>query len=216
MHFLTKKHISRRRLLRGAGVALALPLLDSMLPAATARAAELATPRPRLGCIYIPHGTVHANWEPTTVGTNFAFTPTLKSLEPFRDRITVVTGLDLQTAYEGPPSAGEHHNRSSRCWLTCVPPGKGPSPTSMDQLAADHIGQDTDSNHPRCRARRDQRRAAHAAVQRPRALRAVPHRRARSGTAPQSGDQQAARRHRTASTPLGSARRFRRARKDHV
>ena len=143
MHFLTKKHISRRRLLRGAGVALALPLLDSMLPAATARAAELATPRPRLGCIYIPHGTVHANWEPTTVGTNFAFTPTLKSLEPFRDRITVVTGLDLQTAYEGPPSAGEHHNRSSRCWLTCVPPGKGPSPTSMDQLAADHIGEDT-------------------------------------------------------------------------
>jgi hypothetical protein len=143
MNYLTKKHLSRRKLLRGAGVSLALPLLESMLPAATARAAELATPASRLACIYIPHGIVHANWEPKTVGSNFEFTPTLKSLEPFRNRITVVSGLDLPTAYDGPPSAGEHHNRSSRCWLTCVPPGKGPSPTSMDQLAADHIGQDT-------------------------------------------------------------------------
>ncbi|MES2624707.1 MAG: DUF1552 domain-containing protein [Pseudomonadota bacterium] len=143
MNYLTKKHISRRQLLRGSGVALSLPLLESMIPAGTARAAELSTPKSRLACIYIPHGAVQANWIPSSVGTNFEFSPTLKSLEPFRDHINVVSGLALPVAYNGPPSAGEHHNRSSQCWITCVAPGTGPSPTSMDQLAADHIGQDT-------------------------------------------------------------------------
>lgn len=143
MHFLTKKHLSRRKLLRGAGVSLALPLLESMFPAGVARAAESGTPQSRLACIYIPHGAVQANWQPSVVGRNFEFSPTLKSLEPFRDRITVVSGLDLPIAYEGDPSAGGHHNRSSRCWITCVAPGTGPSPTSMDQVAADYIGQDT-------------------------------------------------------------------------
>lgn len=143
MYFLTKKHLSRRKMLRGAGVALALPLLESMLPAGLARAADPDTPRSRLGCIYIPHGAVQANWLPSSVGSNFEFSPTLKSLEPFRDRINIVSGLALPIAYEGDPSAGGHHNRSSRCWLTCVAPGTGASPTSMDQLAADYIGQDT-------------------------------------------------------------------------
>jgi hypothetical protein len=143
MNYLTKKHISRRQLLRGSGVALALPLLESMVPAGAARAAELGTPQSRLACIYIPHGAVQANWLPSTVGSNFEFSPTLKSLEPFRERINVLSGLTLPAAYEGPPSAGEHHNRSSRCWITCVAPGTGPSPTSMDQLAADYIGQGT-------------------------------------------------------------------------
>ncbi|MGA0806332.1 MAG: DUF1552 domain-containing protein [Pseudohongiellaceae bacterium] len=143
MNYLTKKHLARRTLLRGAGVSLALPLLESMIPAGTARAAELGTPRSRLACIYIPHGAIQQDWVPSNTGRNFEFSPTLKSLEPFRDRITVVSGLDLPIAYEGPPSAGEHHSRSSRCWITCVAPGTGPSPTSMDQLAADYIGQDT-------------------------------------------------------------------------
>jgi len=143
MNYLTKKHISRRQLLRGSGVALALPLLESMVPAGTARAAELGTPQSRLACIYIPHGAVQANWIPSSEGSNFEFSPTLKSLEPFRDRINVVSGLSLPTAYQGPPSAGENHSRSSRCWITCVAPGTGPSPTSMDQVAADYIGQTT-------------------------------------------------------------------------
>ena len=143
MNYLTKKHLSRRKLIRGTGVTLALPLLDSMLPAGLARAQESATPRSRLAAIYIPHGAVQKNWEPSSVGTNFEFSPTLKSLEPFRDRVNIVSGLTLPIAYEGDPSAGAHHNRSSRCWLTCVTPGTGPSPTSMDQLAADYIGQDT-------------------------------------------------------------------------
>lgn len=143
MNFLTRKHISRRRLLRGAGVSLALPLLDSMIPAGAARAAGLDLPRPRLACIYIPHGAVRARWEPSGVGRNFEFSPTLKALEPFRRHINVISGLALPVAYEGDPSAGGHHNRSSQCWLTSVAPGTGPSPTSMDQVAAKVIGQDT-------------------------------------------------------------------------
>ncbi len=141
MNYLTKKHISRRQLLRGSGVTLALPLLESMLPAGMLRAAE--APKSRFAAIYIPHGAVQQYWRPSSEGSNFEFSPTLKSLEPFREYVNIVSGLALQPAYEGPPSAGEHHNRSARCWLTCVAPGTGPSPTSMDQVAADHIGQDT-------------------------------------------------------------------------
>ena len=153
MYFLTKKHLSRRKLLRGTGVALGLPLLESMVPAGMARAADVSTPKSRLACVYIPHGAVQASWEPSNIGRNFAFSPTLKSLEPFRDHITIVSGLALPVAYAGDPSAGGHHNRSSQCWLTCVAPGTGPSPTSMDQVAASHIGQDfTATPEPRVQA----------------------------------------------------------------
>ena len=143
MNYLSKKHLSRRKLIRGAGVTLALPLLDSMIPAGLTRAAELGTPSSRLACIYIPHGAVRSSWEPSGVGKSFELSPTLMSLGWIRDRINVISGLALPIAYEGDPSAGGHHNRSSQCWLTCVAPGTGPSPTSMDQLAANHIGQDT-------------------------------------------------------------------------
>lgn len=143
MIFLTRKHISRRKLIRGAGVSLALPFLESMIPAGMAHAAGLESPRPRLGCIYIPHGAVRANWEPSATGKNFEFGPTMKALEPFRDRVSIVSGMTLPAAYEGDPSAGGHHRRSSQCWLTGFTPGMGPSPTSVDQLAADYIGQET-------------------------------------------------------------------------
>jgi hypothetical protein len=143
MNYLTRKHLSRRQLLRSAGVSLGLPMLESMIPAGLARAAESGATATRLGCIYIPHGAVQKSWAPASVGKDFEFSPTLKALEPFRDRINIVSGLMLPSAYEGDPSAGGHHNRSSRCWLTCVTPGTGPSPTSMDQVAADFIGQET-------------------------------------------------------------------------
>ena len=70
--FITKKHLSRRTLLRGAGTAIALPLLDSMIPASTALAQTAANPMPRLGCIYIPHGATMAYWTPTTTGKDFS------------------------------------------------------------------------------------------------------------------------------------------------
>jgi len=143
MNYLTGKHLSRRKLIRGTGVALGLPLLESMVPAGMASAAQSGSPGSRLACIYIPHGSVQDKWIPTSTGTNFEFSPTLKALEPFREHINVVSGLALPVAYEGDPSAGGHHRRAFQCWLTCVAPGTGPSPTSMDQIAADYIGQDT-------------------------------------------------------------------------
>ena len=143
MNYLTGKHLSRRKLIRGAGVALGLPLLESMVPAGMAKAAQSGSPGSRLACIYIPHGSVQDKWIPTSTGRNFEFSPTLKALEPFRDHINVVSGLALPVAYEGDPSAGGHHRRAFQCWLTCVAPGTGPSPTSIDQIAADYIGQDT-------------------------------------------------------------------------
>lgn len=141
MNFVTRKHLSRRLLLRGGGAALALPLLESMLPA-LAKAAT-ATPRSRLACIYIAHGAVMDRWMPATEGTGFEFTPTLKTLEPFRDRLNIISDMTLPFAYGDDASAGANHARSSQVWLTCAAPGTGPSPTSLDQVAAQYIGQDT-------------------------------------------------------------------------
>ncbi|MGV3592830.1 MAG: DUF1552 domain-containing protein [Gammaproteobacteria bacterium] len=141
MNFLTRKHLSRRHLLRGAGAVVALPLLDSMLPA-LARA-QVATPKSRLACMYIAHGAVMDRWTPTSDGSGFAFTPTLASLEPFRERLIVVSDMTLPFAYGSDASAGANHARSSQVWLTCAEPDSGPSPTSLDQLVAQHIGQDT-------------------------------------------------------------------------
>ena len=143
MRYLTGKHLSRRTLLRGAGVALALPLLESMIPAGMRRAAAAGAPRSRLACIYIPHGCIMNRWVPTAVGRGFEFQPILKSLEPFRDRLNIVSGLKLTSAYVGESSAAANHGRSSQCWITCAPQGSGSTPTSVDQVAARQIGQDT-------------------------------------------------------------------------
>lgn len=142
MHFLTKKHLSRRHFLRGAGTGIALPLLDAMIPAG-AMAQDLAKPRSRLACIYIAHGAVMKHWTPSTDGTGFEFPNTLKSLEPFRDRVNIISDMRLPAAYGEDASAGANHIRSSQTWLTAMPPGMGPSPTSFDQYVAQHIGQDT-------------------------------------------------------------------------
>ena len=101
MRYLTKKHLSRRTVLRGAGVSLALPLLESMIPAGLRTASAAGVPRSRLACIYIPHGCVMDRWMPSTTGAGFDFTPTLESLEPFRERLNVVSGLKLPAAYVG-------------------------------------------------------------------------------------------------------------------
>lgn len=142
MNFLTKKHLSRRHFLRGGGSVIALPLLESMIPAG-ALAQDLATPRSRLACIYIAHGAVMKYWTPATDGAGFEFPRTLKSLEPFRERLNVISDLRLPAAYGEDASAGANHTRSSQTWLTSMPPGTGPSPTSFDQYVAQHIGQDT-------------------------------------------------------------------------
>jgi hypothetical protein len=82
-------------------------------------------------------------WMPSTDGTGFEFPQTLKSLEPFRDRLNVISDLRLPAAYGEDASAGANHTRSSQTWLTSMAPGTGPSPTSFDQYVAQQIGQDT-------------------------------------------------------------------------
>jgi len=145
MVFLTKRHLSRRALLRGAGAVLALPLLESMLPAGVARGATAATPRTRLACVYVPHGAVMSKWTPSQTGTGFAFPDILKPFEPFRDRVNVISGLTLPLAYGQDASAGANHTRSSAVYLTGAKPGTGSEAelgVSIDQVAAKHMGQD--------------------------------------------------------------------------
>ena len=143
MRYLTKKHLSRRTVLRGAGAAIALPLLESMIPAGIRTASAAGVPRSRLACIYIPHGCVMDRWMPSATGRDFEFQPTLKSLEPFRRHLNIVSGLKLPAAYVGETSAAANHSRSSQCWITCMPENTGSSPTSVDQIAARHVGQET-------------------------------------------------------------------------
>jgi len=130
--------------LRGAGAAIALPWLESMLPAGRLRAA--AAPVSRLACIYVPHGAVMREWTPSGEGADFELSPTLRSLEPFRSRLNVVSDTRLPNAYGDDASAGANHARSSAVWITGVKPGPGAVPSmgvSADQVAAQHIGQQT-------------------------------------------------------------------------
>jgi len=143
--YLSKKHLSRRSLLRGAGTALALPLLDSMLPAATAFAQSGAVPRSRFGAIYFPHGATMSRWTPVDSGKNFTFSEILKPLEPFREHINVISNLGHPLAY-GPGGATGNHNRSSAAYLSGAKAETGAQPKlgiTVDQVAARALGQDT-------------------------------------------------------------------------
>jgi hypothetical protein len=141
--YLTRRHLSRRAVLRGGGATIALPFLSSMLPAGRVSALP---PRSRFACIYIPHGAVMARWTPATDAPGFELPPILRSLEPFRDRLNVVSDLTLPLAYGDDASAGANHTRSSAVWLTCARPEAGATPQlgiSADQVAARAFGQDT-------------------------------------------------------------------------
>jgi hypothetical protein len=146
---ITKKVLPRRTVLRGFGVSLALPLLDSMVPAFAAVRKTEARARKRLGIVYIPHGAVMAQWMPETDGAGFAFSPSLAPLEPFRDRVTVISGLDNAPAFalQGEPAGG--HGRIGAAYLTGVhaKPTEGAdfrAGISIDQIAAGHIGRETE------------------------------------------------------------------------
>src|SRR5262249_10816636 len=97
--FITKKYVSRRTFLRVAGVAVGLPLLDAMIPAATALAQTAAKPTPHMGFIYFPHGAIMDRWTPAKEGADFELTPILKPLESFKNRLTVVSGLANKQAF---------------------------------------------------------------------------------------------------------------------
>ena len=141
--FITKKHLSRRTFLHAAGATLALPFLDSMVPALTAQAKTAANANPRLGFVYVPHGAIMDRWTPKTEGTGFEFAPILQSLEPFRDKINIISGLGHQAA-----DTTAVHSLSPATWLSGVRP-KATQGTdafagiTADQYAAAKIGQDT-------------------------------------------------------------------------
>jgi len=135
---LTKKYLPRRTFLRGIGAAVALPLLDSMVPAQTPLARTAAKPTLRAGFVYVPHGTILAQWTPIGDGKDFKFSRILKPLESFRDRVTVVTGCAL--------NAENGHAISNSMWLNGVRPAHGTeirSGITIDQMIAAKIGQDT-------------------------------------------------------------------------
>jgi hypothetical protein len=143
--YISKKHLSRRALLRGAGTALSLPLLDAMIPAGTAFAQSGAVPRTRFGAIYFPHGATMARWTPVDSGKNFTFSEILEPLAPFREQINVITNLTHPLAY-GPGGATGNHNRSSAAYLSGAKAESGAQPklgVTVDQVAAKVLGQDT-------------------------------------------------------------------------
>ena len=140
--FLTRKHLSRRTLLKGAGASIALPLLDAMIPAHTALAQTAATPSTRLGFIYFPHGALQDEWEPKKAGRDFEFPFILKPLEPLREHVTVISGLRNKGGEGGSP-----HGITEETWLSCVLPRRRDVATgrgvTVDQIAARRLGKDT-------------------------------------------------------------------------
>jgi uncharacterized protein DUF1552 len=140
--FITKKHLSRRTVLRGFGAAVSLPLLDAMIPAGTALAQTAARPKPKLGFFYLPHGAVIDRWTPAATGRAFELPQILAPFAPFKNDMTVVSGLRNQAA-EG---AGVH-TVNPGTWLSCQSPfWKSDDPLrgiSADQIAARELGVDT-------------------------------------------------------------------------
>jgi hypothetical protein len=140
--FLTRKHLSRRTLLKGAGASIALPLLDAMFPAHTALAQTAAAPPTRLGFVYFAHGALQDEWEPKQAGREFEFPFILKPLEPLREHVTVVSGLRNKGG-----EANNPHGVVEETWLSCVLPrtrnvanGRG---VTVDQIAARRLGKNT-------------------------------------------------------------------------
>lgn len=149
MTFLTKKHLSRRTVLRGFGVSLSLPLLDSMLPAQTPLAKTAAKPKVRLALCYIPHGAVMANWTPAAQGDKFEVSRTLMPLAPYRDNVVVVSNLaHAMAAPGGPGDNGGDHTRAPAVFLNGVHPKRTDGAdiragVTIDQIAAAQLGQET-------------------------------------------------------------------------
>jgi len=138
--YISKKSLSRRAVLRGAGATIALPLLDAMIPAATALAATAAAPTPRMAFVYFPHGAVMKSFVPVETGTGYTMSPILKPLEPFRSQLTIVSGLRNKGGESSDP-----HGIMAGTWLSCygIKDRKDDLGTTADQLAARQFGANT-------------------------------------------------------------------------
>jgi hypothetical protein len=143
---ITKKHISRRTILRGAGATLALPLLDAMIPASTALAQTAASPKPRFVGCFVPHGAAPGYWVPSTEGKLDAVLPfNWKPLEPFVNQTVIMSGLHSRSA-EPPPGATGADHWVAAAFLCANKPKKTAGAdvyagTTIDQLIAQKIGQ---------------------------------------------------------------------------
>ena len=141
----TGKHLPRRTFLKGLGVAIALPALDAMTPAFAAPAAKKAPLR--LAFTYIPNGVTLADWTPAGTGRDFTWSRILKPLEPFRENVSILTGLAHKNAYALGDGPGDHA-RAAAAYLTGVHPRKTAGADiqngiSVDQIAAQQIGDAT-------------------------------------------------------------------------
>jgi hypothetical protein len=133
---ITKMSLPRRTFLRGVGASLALPLLDAMVPALTAMSNTPARPVKRFGVVYVPNGVAMKFWTPANTGGNFAFSPILEGMAPFRDRLLVISGLN--------GAGGAAHTGASTEFLTGVKVDVGSTAgTSVDQLLANEFGRET-------------------------------------------------------------------------
>jgi len=144
--FITKKHIPRRTFIRGVGVTVALPLLEAMLPAQTPLGKTAAAPVRRFVGIWHPHGAAPGYWSPLQEGSNFAFSFITKPLEPFRDRVVLITGLDMPEAMATEEEPGGDHARGAALLSGARPRRNAVSPylgVTIDQLIAKKYGQDT-------------------------------------------------------------------------
>jgi len=155
--FITRKRISRRTVLRGMGAAVALPLLDAMVPAQTPLRRTAASPRSRLACIEMVHGAAGSTdegstkhyWSPQQEGADFDFSYSLEPLVPFREYLTVVSGTDARQAEaQAPSEGGADHFRSSAVFLTAAHAKQTTGPdiwngASIDQIYAQRGGRDT-------------------------------------------------------------------------
>jgi Protein of unknown function (DUF1552) len=156
--YITKKHVSRRTVLRGMGVTVALPFLDAMVPARTALAKTAAAGSTRVSCIEMVHGSAGATafgltknmWSPADVGRSFDLSPSsLSPLEPYRDYLTIISNTDVRNAEAFLPNEiGGDHFRSSAVFLTQAHPKQTEGSDvyvgiSMDQMYAKRYGQDT-------------------------------------------------------------------------
>ena len=145
--FITKKFIPRRTFLRGAGVTLALPFLDSMVPAQTSLSKAASAPKTRFTGIFVPHGAAPGYWVPKTVGENFDFGFIHQPLEPFRDRTVLVSGMYCKSAEPPPGATGADHWVAS-AYLCAQKPKKTANAdiengTTIDQIIAQKQGQET-------------------------------------------------------------------------
>ena len=142
---VTRKHLQRRTFLRGFGAAVALPLLDGMLPAFAA----VPKPARRLGVIYLPNGMNMIEWRPKAVGAAFEFPSTLTPLAPFRDKLLVLSGMSNAEADPLPGEGLGDHSRAQAVFLTGVHPRKTEGTDiragiSADQIVARELGRETE------------------------------------------------------------------------